>query len=101
MEETRALKDKLDELDKTAAELDEKLRLSLARVPNLTRDEVPVGLSEADNKTVKTWGEQKKFEFRSQAALGNRRSPRHSRSRARRQTQRRSLRRLHGRRRAP
>ena len=63
MEETRALKDKLDELDKTAASLDEQLRQSLARVPNLTRDEVPVGTSEADNKTVKTWGEQKKFDF--------------------------------------
>ena len=63
MDETRTLKEKLDDLDKTAAELDEKLRQSLARVPNLTRDEVPVGLSEADNKTVRTWGEQKKFDF--------------------------------------
>jgi seryl-tRNA synthetase len=63
MEETRALKDKLDELDKTAASLDEQLRQSLARVPNLTRDEVPVGFSEADNKTVKTWGDPKKFDF--------------------------------------
>ncbi len=63
MEETRTLKEKLDELDKTAAELDEKLRESLARVPNLTRDEVPAGVSEADNKTVKTWGEQGKFDF--------------------------------------
>ncbi len=63
MEETRALKDKLDELDKTAADLDEQLRQSLARVPNLTRDEVPVGAAEADNKTVKTWGELKKFDF--------------------------------------
>jgi seryl-tRNA synthetase len=62
-DEIRALKDKLDELDKTASELDEQLRQSLARVPNLTRDEVPVGASEADNKTVKTWGELKKFEF--------------------------------------
>ena len=63
MDETRQLKDKLDELDKTAADLDEKLRQSLARVPNLTRDEVPIGISEADNKTVKTWGDQKKFDF--------------------------------------
>ncbi len=63
MEETRALKEKLDELDKTAVDLDEKLRQSLARVPNLTRDEVPVGASEADNKTIKTWGEPRKFDF--------------------------------------
>jgi seryl-tRNA synthetase len=63
MEETRALKDKLDDLNKTAAEFDEQLRQSLARVPNLTRDEVPVGVSEADNKTVKAWGEPRKFDF--------------------------------------
>src|SRR5215469_2059826 len=37
MEETRALKDKLDELDKTAASLDDQLRMALARVPNQTR----------------------------------------------------------------
>jgi seryl-tRNA synthetase len=63
MEETRALKAKLDELDSTAASLDDQLRLALARVPNLTRDEVPIGTSEADNKTVKTWGEPRKFDF--------------------------------------
>jgi seryl-tRNA synthetase len=63
MEETRALKDRLDELDKTAAELDDQMRLSLARIPNLTRDEVPAGLSEADNVTVKTWGEKPDFDF--------------------------------------
>jgi seryl-tRNA synthetase len=63
MDETRALKDKLDELDRTAAELDEQLRLALARVPNLTRDEVPTGTSEADNAAVKTWGEPKKYDF--------------------------------------
>jgi seryl-tRNA synthetase len=54
MEETRALKDKLDQLDQTAAALDEQLRFSLASVPNLTRDEVPTGKSEADNVVVKT-----------------------------------------------
>src|SRR5579863_47534 len=63
MEETRSLKDKLDELDRTAASLDEQLRQSLARVPNLTRDEVPTGTSEADNAVVKTWGEQPQLSF--------------------------------------
>lgn len=63
MEETRTLKDKLDELDKTAAALDEQLRQALARIPNLTRDEVPTGASEADNVTVKTWGEKRSFDF--------------------------------------
>jgi len=63
MDETRALKDKLDELDKTAVSLDEQMRLSLASIPNLTRDEVPTGTSEADNVTVKTWGEKPVFDF--------------------------------------
>jgi seryl-tRNA synthetase len=53
-EETRLLKDKLEALDQTAAQLDEKLRFSLASIPNLTRDEVPAGKSEADNVVVKT-----------------------------------------------
>jgi len=63
MDETRALKDRLDELDKSAAALDDEMRLSLARIPNLTRDEVPAGASEADNVVVKTWGEKPKFDF--------------------------------------
>jgi seryl-tRNA synthetase len=63
MEETRALKDKLDELDKKASELDRQMWLSLTLIPNLTRDEVPTGKSEADNVTVKTWGEKRPFDF--------------------------------------
>jgi len=63
MDETRALKEELDELDKTAAALDEQMRLSLARIPNLTRDEVPAGKSEADNVVLKTWGEKPAFDF--------------------------------------
>jgi seryl-tRNA synthetase len=63
MEETRALKDRLDELDKTAALLDDQMRLALASIPNLTRDEVPTGKSEEDNTVVKTWGEKRTFDF--------------------------------------
>ncbi len=63
MEETRTLKVKLDELDTAAATLDEEMRLSLSRIPNLTRDDVPVGSSEEDNKVVKTWGEKPQFDF--------------------------------------
>ncbi len=63
MDETRALKEKLDDLDKTAALLDDQMRLSLASIPNLTRDEVPTGKSEEDNVIIKTWGEKRSFEF--------------------------------------
>src|SRR5579871_5348161 len=63
MDETRALKDRLDELDKTAASLDDEMRLALSRIPNLTRDEVPAGKSETDNVVVKSWGEKPKLDF--------------------------------------
>ena len=62
MDETRALKDKLDGLDQTAAALDDQLRLSLASIPNLTRDEVPTGTSEADNSR-KDLGREAGFDF--------------------------------------
>src|ERR1017187_6604848 len=63
IEEPRALKARLDELDKTASALDEQMHLALASIPNLTRDEVPTGTSEADNVTVKTWGEKPVLNF--------------------------------------
>jgi seryl-tRNA synthetase len=63
MDETRALKEKLDELDKSASTLDEQMRMALAGIPNLVRDEVPPGKSEEDNVTVKTWGEHPHFDF--------------------------------------
>ena len=63
MEETRALKDQLEELDRSAASFDEQMKLALSSIPNLTRDEVHAGLSEADNKTVKSWGEKRNFDF--------------------------------------
>jgi seryl-tRNA synthetase len=61
--ETRELKEELDRLDQVAASLDEKLRFSLASIPNLTRGEVPAGRSEADNITVRTWGQIPRFTF--------------------------------------
>ena len=63
MDETRALKEKLDELDAKATLFDEQMGLSLSRIPNLTRDEVPAGRSEEDNAVVKVWGEKKTYDF--------------------------------------
>jgi seryl-tRNA synthetase len=63
MDETRKIKLELESLDQVAVSLNEKLRLSLAKIPNLTRDEVPIGTSEADNITVKLWGDIPFFAF--------------------------------------
>lgn len=63
MDETRALKERLDELDGLAGSLDDAMRLALSRIPNLVRDEVPAGVSEEHNVVVKTWGEKRAFDF--------------------------------------
>jgi seryl-tRNA synthetase len=63
MEETRTFKAVIAFLDETAAGYDDRLRQLLVGVPNLTRDEVPIGKSEADNLVVKTWGEKPVFDF--------------------------------------
>ena len=57
MDVIRDLKKKMEGLNEYAAKADKELRDLLIRIPNLTRDEVPIGKSEADNLTVKTWGE--------------------------------------------
>ena len=63
MDETRALKEQLDELEEAAATLDEWMQQALANIPNLTRDEGPAGKSEAENVEVKNWGGKPEFDF--------------------------------------
>ena len=45
------------ELQKRAKDLDRKLDDRLARIANLPADDVPTGISEADNVQVRKWGE--------------------------------------------
>jgi seryl-tRNA synthetase len=63
MDETRALKTRMDELETAAAESETELRAILTRIPNLTRDEVPVGSSEQQNVEVKRWGAIPEYSF--------------------------------------
>jgi seryl-tRNA synthetase len=63
MEETKALKQRMDELAAAAAESEEQLRSILMRIPNLPLDDVPVGKSEQDNAEIKRWGDQPQFDF--------------------------------------
>ncbi len=63
MDQTRALKDQADELEKAAAVSEETLRTLLASLPNLPADDVPIGKSEHDNVIVSTWGEPPAFDF--------------------------------------
>ena len=63
MEEVRALKEEAERQQADAVYFEAKMIERLQVIPNLTRDEVPTGTSEADNKIEKTWGERKKFDF--------------------------------------
>src|SRR6202050_5097902 len=63
MEETRALKARMEELEAAAAASEEELRAMLTSIPNLCRDEVPVGRDETANVEEKKWGTIPEFAF--------------------------------------
>jgi seryl-tRNA synthetase len=54
MEQVRQIKETLEAGKDAPETYNERMRQVLSSVPNLTRDEVPVGKSEADNVVVKT-----------------------------------------------
>jgi seryl-tRNA synthetase len=63
MERIHVLKRELEERDHAAGESEEQLRALLTSIPNLTRDEVPVGPDERSNVEVKRWGTIPEFSF--------------------------------------
>src|SRR5579862_5857523 len=63
MAQTKELREKIAGLEKTAGELDTRLRDILAGIPNLPHDSVPVGRSADDNVEVRRWGTAPKFDF--------------------------------------
>jgi seryl-tRNA synthetase len=63
MDQTRQLKDKIDQLEAAAAASDEELHSILASIPNLPKDSVPAGTSEQDNVEQKQWGVKAHFDF--------------------------------------
>lgn len=66
-EEMRKAGDEIDANDKKLAEIQDKMSELLLTLPNLVKDEVPVGPDESMNVEVKKWGEPKKFSFDPQA----------------------------------
>jgi seryl-tRNA synthetase len=67
IEETRSIKQQLDLLQSTVTDADNALRTVLERIPNLPKDDVPVGSSERDNVEididVKRRGKPTEFAF--------------------------------------
>ncbi|HTW56994.1 MAG TPA: serine--tRNA ligase [Terriglobales bacterium] len=63
MAQTKELREKIQTLEKTAGDLDGRLRDILAGLPNLPHASVPVGHSADDNVEVRRWGTAPKFDF--------------------------------------
>jgi seryl-tRNA synthetase len=63
MAQTKDLREKIQTLEKTAADLDARLRDILAGIPNLPHASVPVGHSAEENVEVRRWGTPPKFDF--------------------------------------
>src|SRR5271157_3201132 len=63
IEETKSLREQIQEHEKVAEQLDAELRGLLVGIPNVPHASVPVGLTAEDNKEVRRWGEPPKFDF--------------------------------------
>jgi seryl-tRNA synthetase len=63
MAQTKDLREKISALEKTAADLDARLRDILVALPNLPHASVPVGRSAEENVEVRRWGTPPKFDF--------------------------------------
>lgn len=66
-EKMRLAGDEIDANDKILGELQAKAEEMLLNLPNLVKDEVPVGKDETENVLYKTWGEPKKLPFEAKA----------------------------------
>ncbi|MFZ0733767.1 MAG: serine--tRNA ligase [Candidatus Sulfotelmatobacter sp.] len=63
MAQTKDLREKISTLEKTASDLDGRLREILVGIPNLPHASVPVGKSAEENVEVRRWGTPPKFDF--------------------------------------
>jgi seryl-tRNA synthetase len=63
MAQTKELREQIQMLEKTATDLDARLRDILVGIPNMPHASVPVGRSADDNVEVRRWGTPPKFDF--------------------------------------
>ena len=61
--ETKELREQIQILEKTAADLDARLQEILSGIPNVPHESVPVGHSEEGNVEMRRWGAPPKFDF--------------------------------------
>jgi seryl-tRNA synthetase len=64
MQETKDLRETIQECEKKAAESDARLRDILTALPNIPHASVPVGSSAEDNVEARRWGTPPQFDFK-------------------------------------
>ena len=96
MAQTKDLRERIQTLEKTAADLDARLRDILAGIPNLPHASVPIGQQRRAECRSAPLGHAAEVRFHPEAALGLGCRTRDSRSGTRRQAHRRAVRRLLG-----
>jgi seryl-tRNA synthetase len=63
VERGRELRERIAALEAQQREIETELRGVQSAIPNMTHPEAPVGPDESHSRTVRTWGEPKKFDF--------------------------------------
>jgi seryl-tRNA synthetase len=63
IQEGRILRDQVAALEAEVKHVEENLRLVLVTIPNMTHPDAPVGLTPADNKLIRVWGQKRAFDF--------------------------------------
>ena len=60
----KELRTSIADEERLLSERESLLTKNLSRIPNLTHPDAPIGQTEDSNKTIKTWGEPRKFDFK-------------------------------------
>ena len=61
--EMRAVGDKISALDASLKEVEAGLRDIMLNIPNMPKEDVPVGKDDTENPEMRKWGEPTKFAF--------------------------------------
>lgn len=65
--EMREVGNKIGELDNKYREVEAELRDILLHIPNMPKDDVPIGKDDSENPEIRRWGEPRKFDFEPKA----------------------------------
>jgi len=64
MAEVKQLNVQIKEWDDKSNELDEQVRITLLKIPNLPSETTPDGTDESQNEEVRVWGDKPSFDFK-------------------------------------